>query len=174
VQGAGLSWLLRSRRLPYQDVLLLMVTLSDNLCANLVIQRIGLARLNAIFQQESGLAGTEINRKLMDFEARSRGLDNWITAADAIHLFDLVHNLSPVEKAWIEPILLANQSDNFLKRDIPVDSLDFFHKTGAISGVLHDWGYTRRCDIFLFMQQVKDVPAALRVFGELGKLMAAS
>jgi len=174
VQGAGLSWLLRSRRLPYQDVLLLMVALSDNLCANLVVQRIGLERLNAIFRQELGLAGTEINRKLMDFEARSRGLDNWITIADAIHLFDLVHNLSPVEKAWIEPILLANQSDHFLKRDIPVDSLDFFHKTGSISGVLHDWGYTRRCDIFLFTQQVKDVPAVLRVFGELGKLMAAS
>jgi hypothetical protein len=44
----------------------------------------------------------------------------------------------------------------------------------ALSDNLHDWGYTRRCDIFLFTQQVKDEPAAFRVFGELGKLMAAS
>jgi len=174
VQGSGLSWMLRSRQLPFQDVLLLMMALSDNLCTNLVIQHIGFERLNAIFRQELGLEDTVIQRKMRDFEARLRGLDNWITVSDAIHLFDLVHNLSPEEKAWIEPMLLANQDNRLLKRDLPSDTLDFFHKTGWIPGILHDWGYTRGCDIFLFTQQVKDEPAAFRVFGELGNLMVAS
>ncbi len=94
VYGAGFSHRLRARRLPYHDVLLMMIANSDNLCSNLVVQRVGIERLNAIFQQELGLTnGTELQRKLMDFEARARGLDNWISAHDCVHLFELIEAL---------------------------------------------------------------------------------
>ena len=76
VQGAGLSWLLQTRRLPFGDVLLLMIALSDNLCTNLVIQRIGIERLNAIFRGPLGLPDARLERKLFDYDAR-RGA--WIT-----------------------------------------------------------------------------------------------
>ncbi len=82
VQGAGFSWLLAARRLPYQDVLLLMMAVSDNLCANLVIERIGIPRLNQVFQREFQFRETRLERKLMDYEARARGLENWISAGD--------------------------------------------------------------------------------------------
>ena len=59
------------RRLPFADVLLLMIALSDNLCTNLVIRRIGIARLNRVFREELGLLnGTRLERKLMDYAAR--------------------------------------------------------------------------------------------------------
>ena len=45
VQGAGFSWLMRARRQPYDDLLLMMIALSDNLATNLVIRRAGLERL---------------------------------------------------------------------------------------------------------------------------------
>ncbi len=170
VQGAGFSWLLHNRRIPYQDVLMLMISLSDNLCTNLVIRRVGLERLNAAFRQ-LGLNGVELQRKLMDYDARARGLDNWITVQDCIRLYDCIAALSPEERAWIEPMLLVNQDSSLLLRDIRRDTLDFYHKTGSIPNVLHDWGYTRNCRLFLLTARWNDEAAVNRVFGQLGQLL---
>lgn len=169
VQGAGFSWLLQGRSIPYHDVLLMMIAISDNLCTNHVIRRVGLERLSRVIDQDLGLGGTALQRKLMDYAARARGLDNWITAADCIRLFDLMHSLKPEELAWVEPMLAANQDDLLLMRCIPRDTVTFYHKTGSITGVLHDWGYTRECDVFLLTQNIKDEPAAFEVFGTLGQ-----
>ncbi len=171
VHGAGFSWLFHARRLPYHDVLLMMMALSDNLCTNLIIRRIGLERLNDLFRKEMGLTDTEIQRKLMDFEARRKGLDNWISPQDCIRFFDLFDGLTPAEKAWVEPMLLVNQDDLLLKRDLPRDEVDFYHKTGSIPGVLHDWGYTRTCRIFLLTSGAADETALYPIFGQAGKLL---
>lgn len=171
IQGAGFSWLLRERNLPFQDVLLLMIALSDNLCTNLVIRRMGLERLGRVFRHDFGFEGTELQRKLMDYAARSRGLDNWVSTVDAIRFYDLLDELTPEERAWADDLFLANQDDLLLKRNIPRDTLDFYHKTGSITGVLHDWGYTHDYRIFLFTAGVKSEPEAFDVFGRLGEWM---
>lgn len=175
VQGAGFSWLLRARQIPYQDVLLMMIALSDNLCTNLVIQRTGLAQLNQVFQDTLGLQGTQLQRKLMDYEARARGLDNWITAQDCIRLFQCIAELEPDERTWVESMLGVCQENLFFLRDIPVDTLVderiFYHKTGSIPGVLHDWGYNNRGSIFLLTQGVTDPLPVYQAFGHLGQLL---
>lgn len=172
VQGAGFSWLLHARQLPFQDVLLMMIALSDNLCTNLVIRRLGIERIQRVFQETFGFQGTALQRKLMDYAARDRGLENWITPNDCIRFFDLVRSLTPAELAWVEPMLAANQDDLLFMRSIPRDTITFHHKTGSMTGVLHDWGYTASCDIFLLTQNVPDEPTAFTVFGELGKLLS--
>ncbi len=174
VQGAGFSWLLGTRRLPYQDVLLMMIALSDNLCTNLVIRRAGLERLDEAIHDALGLCDTHLQRRLMDFDARSRGLDNWISAQDCIRLFECLDHLSPAERAWVETLLGVCQENLFFLRDIPVDTLvgerTFYHKTGSIPGVLHDWGYNDRGRIFLLTQHVSDYLPVYRAFGQLGRL----
>jgi beta-lactamase class A len=172
VQGAGLAWLLHSRRIPYADVLLLMIALSDNLCTNLIIQRIGLQRLQTVFTETLGLTGTQCQRKLMDYAARERGLDNWISAEDCVRFYDLIRALEPEERTWVESLLAANIDNALLLRDIPRDTLDFYHKTGSMTGVLHDWGYTRSAEMFLLTQNVSAEPPVFAIFGELGRLLA--
>jgi beta-lactamase class A len=167
VAGAGLSWLLRTRRLPFGDVLLLMLALSDNLCANLVIRRIGIERLNALFRGPLRLPGVRLERKLMDYEARAAGLDNWVSPADCVRLFELRDELSASERAWIEPALLANTDGGLWLRNVPRDTVAFYHKTGSIPGVLHDWGYTGAADVFLLTQRVR---AESEVYGVLDRL----
>jgi beta-lactamase class A len=171
VQGAGLSWLLRTRRLPFHDVLLLMTALSDNLCTNLVIRRIGIERLNAIFRGPLGLQDTEVQRKLMDYDARAAGRENWISARDCTQLFRLRDELTAAERAWIEPMLLACTDWALLMRNVPRDTVEFYHKTGSMEGILHDWGYTADADLFLLTQNAQDERAVYEVFGRLGELL---
>lgn len=172
VRGAGFAHLMRARGLPYHDILLMMIANSDNLCTNLVIRRVGVERLNRIFQQELGLsAGTALQRKLMDFEARARGLDNWVSAQDCVQLFERVEALPANQRAWVDEMLSHCQDSSLLLRDIERDSLHFAHKTGSIPGVLNDWGYTQNCRIFLFTNGVHDEARANAWFGRVGRLL---
>ncbi len=120
--GAGFSWLLHQRRIPWHDVLLLMISLSDNLCTNLVLEHIGLERMQHSFTHDLGLKDTVVERKLMDFAARKQGKDNWISAQDCVHFYDLLRQLSPQERNWVEPLLGVCQDDTKLTRNVPFDS----------------------------------------------------
>jgi beta-lactamase class A len=173
VQGAGLSWLLRTRRLPFADVLLLMIVLSDNLCANLVIRRVGTERLNAIFRGPLGLRDTRLERKLMDLNARAAGCENWISVQDSIRLYRLRDELMPAERGWIEPMLRASMDTNLWLRNVTRDSVPFCHKTGCITGVLNDWGYTEKFDLFLLTQDVADEHQVNALLDRLGPLVFA-
>lgn len=170
IQGAGFSWLLRGRTVPYHDVLLWMMTVSDNLCANLVIRRVGLAQLNETFR-ELGLPDARLERKLMDYEARARGLENRVSAADCIRLYELRDALSAEQRTWMEPMLLWNTDLGLWLRNVPRDTVDFYHKTGNITGVLHDWGYTRDADLFVLTQNVADETEVYRLLDRLGPLL---
>jgi beta-lactamase class A len=171
VQGSGLSWLLKTRRLPFADVLLLMIALSDNLCTNLVIRRIGIERLNEIFRGPLGLKDTRLERRLFDYEARAAGKDNWVSARDCVRLFELRDALSPAERAWIEPLFLACSDLGLWLRNTTRDTVEFYHKTGNIEGVLHDWGYTPKADVFLLTQNVKDESEVYALLDRLGPLL---
>lgn len=174
IRGAGFAWQFRARQLPYQDVLLMMIATSDNLCTNLVIRHAGLERLAAVIHEDLRLPGTHLERLLMDYAARAAGRENRICAADCIRLFDLFAALSPEEKAWVEPMLAANQDAALLLRDVPRDTLDFFHKTGSMEGVLHDWGYTRSQRLFLLTNEVASEPPLFELFGRFGRLLRPS
>jgi len=168
VQGTGISWLLQMRRLPFGDVLLLMIALSDNLCTNLVIRRLGIERLNSIFCGPLGLHDTRLERKLYDYEARERGLDNYISARDCVQLYRLRDELNDDERAWIEPMLLACTDQGLWLRSVTRDTVEFYHKTGSIEGVLHDWGYTADADLFVLTQNVADEKDVYEALSRLG------
>jgi len=169
VGGAGFARQFSTRKLAFADVLLMMIATSDNLCTNLILQEIGLERLQTVMRETLGLQRTRCERKLMDYAARERGLDNYIDAEECIYLFRLIDQLSADDRAWVRSLLLANTDSALLMRNIPRDTVDFYHKTGSMTGVLHDWGFTDTCEVFLFTQKVTNEPAVFEVFGELGK-----
>lgn len=173
VKGAGFARWMNTRKVSYHDVLLMMIATSDNLCTNLVIQRVGMDRLNTLFTSRLGLSGTVLQRKMMDFDARARGLDNLISAPDCIRLFDLVHALPASQKEWVERMLLSCQDTSLLMRNLERDSVRFYHKTGSIPGALHDWGYTRECDIFLLTNSIIHENETNQVFGLIGEQLIA-
>jgi beta-lactamase class A len=171
VGGSGLAELLTTRRLPFADVLMLMMAVSDNLCTNLVIHRLTIPFISVLFLRRLGLVDTRLERKLMDYEARGRGMENRVSARDCVRLFDLRDALPPAERAWIDSLLLANTDTGLFLRNVPRDTVKFFHKTGNIEGVLHDWGYTEKVDVFLLTQKVTDEREVYRALDILGPLL---
>ncbi len=172
VAGAGFARLYHQRILPYHDVLLMMTAVSDNLCTNLIVRRIGLPRLNDVFRR-LGLPHARLERRLMDYEARARGLDNWISAEDCVCLYDIRDQLPPDARTWTDQMLECNVDVGLWLRNIRRDSVRFLHKTGDMAGVLHDWGYTNKVDLFLLTQNVCKDTEVFRLLDHLGPILLA-
>jgi beta-lactamase class A len=169
VKGAGFSYLFRTRKLAYNDVLTMMIATSDNFCTNLIIQKLGMESINRIFKEDLQLKDTHLGRKMMNAPDRLHDRDNWTTAEDMIHYFDLFETFSKDEKEFISQKLLVCESSKLFLRNIPGDSLDFFHKSGGLSNVINEWGFTDDRKIFLLTNEMKDHKKVFECFGKLGE-----
>jgi beta-lactamase class A len=141
-------------RLRLMDLATLMIIVSDNAATNMLIEILGLESINRMIR-EMGLEQTELQRRLMDFESRRHGLDNFTSPADMAGWFEGLlaadgdHAVdNPVDDAPPGPfdmnglmleILGRQQERNKLPARLPEDVL-LAHKTGEMSGVEHDAG----------------------------------
>jgi beta-lactamase class A len=123
------------------DLLTLMVIVSDNAATNIIIELLGMDRINA-FCTEEGLGGTVLRRRMMDAEAISQGLENTTTALDQAKLLDAVSEgslLAEPLRTFALQTLAAQQFTDALPSLLP-DSVQVAHKTGELPGVRHDVG----------------------------------
>ena len=129
------------------DIIYLMITQSDNTASNILIDTLGMDTLNRYFAR-MGLKNTNLSRKMMDFKARSAGIENYTTAGDmALSLEKLYSGRfinMPVSKKCLR--LLASQKINDrIPKKLPSDTV-VAHKTGLENGICHDVGivYTNK------------------------------
>ena len=146
VGGSGvLSRLSPGLALPLIDLLTLMIIVSDNTATNICIDEVGLGEINALMES-AGCTETVLGRRLMDYEARKAGRDNFATARDMVKLFRELWEgklLTPENREKALAILSEQQFRDKLPRLIPaIEAGDaiFAHKTGELSGVEHDAG----------------------------------
>jgi beta-lactamase class A len=124
------------------DLATLMIVVSDNTATNALIDRLGIERVNEDLSA-LGLHGTVLGRRMFDFEARARGLDNWTTPRDTARLllrFATGEGLSPESTARARTILLGQQLNECLPLRLPFGAA-VAHKTGNLPGVHHDAGW---------------------------------
>lgn len=127
--------------LTLRDLLTLMIVISDNTAANLCIDRVGMDRVNELLAS-LGLNGTVLQRKMMDMEARQRGLDNFTTPADTARLLEwlVTHRiLTPALCDTAIDILSRQQVRDRLPLWLPAE-MRVAHKTGELPEVRHDAG----------------------------------
>ena len=148
VEGTGvLRFLGAGLRPSLLDLATLMVIVSDNTATNALIGRLGIERVNADLAA-LGLANTALRRRMFDFDARARGLDNVTTPRDTARLlcrFALGDGLSPASAAQVRRILLAQQLNAGLPARLPFGT-PWAHKTGNLPGLLHDAGWLEHED----------------------------
>ena len=63
------------------DLATLMITVSDNVATNLIIDRLGMDTIQG-WIDKAGLGETRIERRMMDRAAMAAGRGNWTSAAD--------------------------------------------------------------------------------------------
>jgi beta-lactamase class A len=123
------------------DLLTLMIIVSDNTATNVVIDLIGMERVNQ-FCAGAGLNRTVLRRKMMDADAVRLGLENTTTAHDQANLLGAIawRNLLPAPlRAFALQALERQQFNDGLPSLLP-DGVIVAHKTGELPGVRHDVG----------------------------------
>jgi beta-lactamase class A len=124
-----------------KDVITLMIIQSDNTATNILIDLVGMESINK-FAKEIGLNNTVLQRKMMDFNARKKGRDNYTTAKDMLRIFELMYKGELVDKNYSDLMLgiCKNQLDNTMMKLYIPDETVIAHKTGELDFLDHDCG----------------------------------
>lgn len=136
VGGGGVLQELGGRvSLTWHDLALLMMGWSDNAATNVLIDRVGMAAVEARLR-ELGLASTHLRRRMLDLEAARRGDENVSSPADLAALMESVHRgtgLSPERARDLLKVAAIPKSSPF-REPLP-DALTVADKPGELEGV---------------------------------------
>jgi beta-lactamase class A len=127
-------------RLTLRDLATMMVAVSDNSAANVLIDRLGLDNVNAMLDS-IGLAHTRLRRKMMDLEAAKQGRENISTPRDMMTLLEALYRgkvLNPESSADFFKTLSTNK-DSFIPRLLP-PNVKIANKPGELEAVRNDSG----------------------------------
>lgn len=124
-----------------EELLKPMIAQSDNSAANALIDFLGFDTLNAYFKK-MGLKQTNLARKMLDFEERREGEENYTTAGEMAYLLERLYNDKFLNKDVSEKCLaiLGQQKINDrIPKKLPNGTL-VAHKTGLERHICHDCG----------------------------------
>ena len=142
VGGSGIFGVLTPgvTRLTLRDLAALMISMSDNSAANLLIERVGMENINALLDS-LGLAHTRLRRKMMDVPAAAEGRENISTPREMMLLLDALYRGKVLNKELTEELfkLLAVHKESYIPRNLPED-LRVANKPGELEGVRTDSG----------------------------------
>lgn len=132
-----------------ENLIELMIAESDNTAANILINMLGFDYINECFK-ETGLSNTNLYRKMMDFNLRRRGVENYTTAQDMALILEKIYRgtfLNKTISRQCREILLRQKINDRIPAKLPSDTT-VAHKTGLENNVCHDVGvvFTKKGD----------------------------
>ena len=130
-----------SERASVRQLLLAMITVSDNIAANTLMERIGIVRIGE-FLAGRGYTETRVIRFLMDERAFRQHRDNTMSAYNAMRMLRDIEQgrgYSAESRTEMLDLLLGQTNNDKLPAVLPA-GVKVAHKTGHIGGVEHDAG----------------------------------
>ena len=148
----------------------LMISISDNTAANLLIRMLGINLLNEQFR-EIGLSETRMERLLFDMDAKARGRENRFAPEEIGSLLERIVRgefISRSVSKEMQTLLLTQQISHKIPGYLP-EGTPVMHKTGEDDGITHDVGVVLGDAPFVlcFAAERTDVPAAERALRTL-------
>ncbi|HJS72895.1 MAG TPA: serine hydrolase [Vicinamibacteria bacterium] len=123
-----------------RDVATLMVTVSDNTATNMIIDRVGMPKVNAEMAR-LGVPSTKLQRKMQDRKAWEENRENLSTPDEQARLLELLYKgevLSAKSREEIDRILSIPKPGQL--RTLLPEGTKVAHKTGTLEGVVVDVG----------------------------------
>ena len=159
-----------------RDLVELMIVLSDNSATNILIDRLGIARVNATLEAE-GLRVTRLRRKLFDKAGMEAGLSNHVCAREIGLLLERMYAgtlVSPQASAEMLEILRNQRLNGKMPFFLKPRGIACAHKTGEDDGITHDVGvvYARRPFVLCMLSEETDVPAFERLIQDVARELA--
>ena len=152
-----------------RDIISMMILISDNSAANIMIDLIGKDEINGHISR-LGHQNTILNRKLFDTSPEVRGKENIFSLADTADYFRKMYRgelVSP-EASREMCALLQNQQYTY-KMPFYIRRYPIAHKTGEDTGIENDVGivFSDKPFIFCFASNEADEPEAVRLCQDL-------
>ena len=159
-----------------RDLVELMIVLSDNTATNILIDILGIARVNATLEAE-GLKVTRLRRKLFDKAGMEAGLSNHVCAREIGLLLERMYAgtlVSPEASAQMLEILRNQKLNGKMPFFLKPRGIACAHKTGEDDGITHDVGvvYARRPFVLCMLSEETDVPAFERLIQDVARELA--
>lgn len=127
-------------RVTLRDLATMMVAVSDNSAANVLIDRLGMEKVNAMLDS-LGLSHTRLRRKMMDLEAARQGRENISTPREMMTLLAAIYRGKLLDKDATDDFfrVLSTNKDSWIPRELPPD-VKIANKPGSLEGVRNDSG----------------------------------
>lgn len=148
VEPSGVLYVLQDVPTPsVRDLLTLMIVISDNMATNLLIDAVGMDRVNSSMQG-SALASTVLRRRLNTTDPAFSGVRNQMTAADATRsLAGIARGEGVYADTSLREVAMTalrrQQYVDLLPRHLS-EPITLAHKTGSLEGLRHDAGILLR------------------------------
>jgi beta-lactamase class A len=127
-------------RLTARDLATMMVAVSDNSATNVLIDRLGMDKVNSMLQG-LGLQGTRLRRKMMDLKAAGEGSENVSTPREMMTLLETIYRGKLLNKENTEDFfrILSTHKESALLQGLP-DDVVAASKPGELEAVRNDSG----------------------------------
>jgi beta-lactamase class A len=154
-----------------------MITLSSNLATNMLIETAGAENVTAAMRA-IGANDIRVLRGVEDQKAFDKGLNNVTSAYDLMLLFEKIAEgkaVNPKASKAMTDILSKQRFNDVIPPLLPKNA-KIAHKTGWITGVVHDSGIVflpngRKYVLVLLSQHLKDETSAKLALNKISKMI---
>ena len=164
------------KRYSLLEIITWMIINSDNTATNVIIDILGLDKINAFFKDHK-MQNTTLERHMLDASAIEKGLNNYSSQDDMYLIFDKLYHRHLLNDELTDiaiDILKRQRLKDQLLRYI-FEPVVFGHKTGELDHLNHDVGVLElkghRYYIGVFIYDTVDVKGDFKAIGKMGKII---
>ena len=171
------AYTLAGTRVPVRELIDHMITRSSNLATNALIELVGADRANAT-AHALGARDIRVLRGVEDIKAFDAGLNNTTTARDLQVLLEAIETGRAASRASCDAmrdILLRQEFNEEIPAGLPPGTR-VAHKTGFITGVLHDAAIVypngrKPYVLIVLTRDIKEQSVARRLIADISRLV---